>query len=446
MRLVLQRVIAYYEYGLFGNRLSEATQAEINVYIYDDANRLASANGNLLSDGVNSYTYDGANRLTGVTDGVSAVSYAYNGLGDRLQTSAAGQTTRYTLDRVSGLTQVLEDGGYTYLYGNGRVAQYGVNGGEYFLGDALGSVRQLADASGAVRLTRSYQPYGELLASNGDGESVYGFTGEATDALTGMVYLRARWYAPQFGRFTSQDPWNGDYYQPMSYNAWLYVYNNPINYTDPSGMEPACDRFQQADLTQWLIDELNTNRESWIANLIRIAVQKAHFADPENPFSGEPGASALAYLTFYDVVKTNGLWDFKWEIRDKIGKNIRIAGSWYKQDLPANVNFGYIGVAVGFSEQTLHCGADFATNRQWCSGADPIRDYEAIEVGFDIWRFTRGGPVNEDVLNLALAMHPQIPQGSEKEPNPKSLSLDWPYPVGTFDDGSSGWWIKNRNW
>jgi RHS repeat-associated protein len=234
----------HYSYDAAGNRLSETTHAEGNVYTYDDANRLASlngvayawdANGNLLSDRVNTYTYDAANRLTGVTDGVSAVSYAYNGLGDRLQTTAAGQTTRYTLDLVSGLTQVLDDGGYTYLYGNGRIAQYGASGGEYFLGDALGSVRQLVNDNGEVLLTQSYQPYGELLASIGNGESVYGFTGEATDALTGMVYLRARWYAPQFGRFTSRDPWDGDYYQPMSYNAWLYVYNNPINYTDPSG-------------------------------------------------------------------------------------------------------------------------------------------------------------------------------------------------------------------
>jgi hypothetical protein len=71
------------------------------------------------------YAWDANGKL--LSDGVSAVSYAYNGLGDRLQTSAAGQTTRYTLDLVSGLTQVLEDGGYTYLYGNGRVAQYGAS-------------------------------------------------------------------------------------------------------------------------------------------------------------------------------------------------------------------------------------------------------------------------------------------------------------------------------
>jgi murein DD-endopeptidase MepM/ murein hydrolase activator NlpD len=37
------------------------------------------------------------------------------------------------------------------------------------------------------------------------------------------------------GRFISKDIWQGDYSSPMSYNAWLYVYANPINYLDPSG-------------------------------------------------------------------------------------------------------------------------------------------------------------------------------------------------------------------
>jgi RHS repeat-associated protein len=193
----------HYAYDAAGNRLSETTQAESNAYTYDDANRLTSvngvayawdANGNLLSDGVYSYTYDGANRLTGVTDGASAVSYAYNGLGDRLQTTAAGQTTRYTLDLVSGLTQVLDDGGYTYLYGNGRIAQYGTNGSEYFLADALGSVRQLVNGTGDVTLTQSYTPYGEILSSSGEAETSYAFTGEQLDKYTGLVYLRTRIY------------------------------------------------------------------------------------------------------------------------------------------------------------------------------------------------------------------------------------------------------------
>ncbi len=109
-------------------------------------------------------------------------------------------------------------------------------GKEYFLSDALGSVRQLADSGGAVSLARSYQPYGKLLASDGSGATSYGFTGEMTDT-NGSVYLRARYFAPEIGRFLTRDSWGGDYNQPLSYNAWLYAYASPLNNTDPSGLK-----------------------------------------------------------------------------------------------------------------------------------------------------------------------------------------------------------------
>ena len=95
---------------------------------------------------MNSYTYDRANRLVGVSGVGISVSYSYNGLGDRLSETANSQTTHYTMDLNAGLTQVLQDGTNTYLYGAGRIAQYGANVPEYYLGDALGSVRQMADA------------------------------------------------------------------------------------------------------------------------------------------------------------------------------------------------------------------------------------------------------------------------------------------------------------
>jgi RHS repeat-associated protein len=57
------------------------------------------------------------------------------------------------------------------------------------------------------------------------------------DAQTGLLYLRARYYAPGIGRFISHDMWSGDANMPMSYNAWLYGYGNPVRYLDPSGME-----------------------------------------------------------------------------------------------------------------------------------------------------------------------------------------------------------------
>jgi hypothetical protein len=111
----------------------------------------------------------------------SATSTTQNGQGDRLSQTVGVTTTTYTLDLAVGLTKVLSDGTDTYLYGNGRIAQSGAFGAQYFLGDALGSVRQLVDANGDVLLAQSYQPYGELLESFGEGASSYGFTAEMRD-------------------------------------------------------------------------------------------------------------------------------------------------------------------------------------------------------------------------------------------------------------------------
>ena len=60
------------------------------------------------------------------------VSYSYNGLGDQLSETANGLTTQYTMDLNAGLTQVLDDGTHTYLYGTGRIAKYGAMRGGVF--------------------------------------------------------------------------------------------------------------------------------------------------------------------------------------------------------------------------------------------------------------------------------------------------------------------------
>jgi len=152
-------------------------------------------NGNLLGDGVNTYSYDHANRLTSWANGSDNYAFAYNGLGDRLQQTVNAVTTNYTLDINTGLTQILADGTTSYLYGLGRIGQQGADWA-YHLPDALGSVRQLADAAGVVSYAQSFEPYGEALAAFGSQQTAYGFASEWTDA-TGLQYLRARYYAPR---------------------------------------------------------------------------------------------------------------------------------------------------------------------------------------------------------------------------------------------------------
>jgi RHS repeat-associated protein len=145
-----------------------------------------------------------------------------------------------------GVTRVLNEGTNQYLYGVGRISQVNTSTlvtdivplRDYFITDALGSVRQLTNGQGEVTLANAYEPYGVLAQSAGSAQASYGFTGEYTDSYIKLIYLRSRLYDPLTGRFTTKDSWQGDYNRPMSYNSWLYVYGNPINLTDPSGHDP----------------------------------------------------------------------------------------------------------------------------------------------------------------------------------------------------------------
>ncbi|MFV2045152.1 MAG: RHS repeat-associated core domain-containing protein, partial [Anaerolineales bacterium] len=107
----------------------------------------------------------------------------------------------------------------------------------YHLPDALGSPRQWVGASGAIALTQSYTPFGELQASAGSLSSSVGFTGEWADP-TGLVFLRARYYQPGVGRFTTRDPFPGLLALPPTLHPYLYALNNPLQYSDPSGQLP----------------------------------------------------------------------------------------------------------------------------------------------------------------------------------------------------------------
>ena len=215
----------------------------MTTYTYDIANRLTNVNGtpytwddngNLLSDGTSTYTYDSANRLTQVVQGANTYSFAYNGLGDRLQQTTNSIPTNYTLDLNAGLTQILADGANTYLSGTTRIGELQLGGFVSHLPDALGSVRELADVNAEITLARSFEPFGSVLTAAGSGNSIFGYAGEARDA-TGLVFLRARYYNPTLGRFFTRDSWPGNTQMPETLHPYLYGMSNPVMYADPSG-------------------------------------------------------------------------------------------------------------------------------------------------------------------------------------------------------------------
>jgi RHS repeat-associated protein len=233
--------------------LTQETHEATKTYVYDDANRLIEVdgvpfiwddNGNLIQDNVRIYHYDHANRLDFVSMDGDSYNFEYRCNGksigrfgcesDRVSQTVSGVTTNYVLDQAAEFTQVLSDGMNTYLYGASRIGEEQPVGWQYPLGDALGSMRQLVDQSDSVTLAQSYKPYGSALNSDGSASSIFQFTGEQLDG-TGLVYLRARYYASVQARFLTRDEWNGDPDRPISYNKWLYGYANPVIYVDASG-------------------------------------------------------------------------------------------------------------------------------------------------------------------------------------------------------------------
>ncbi|MBZ0166522.1 MAG: RHS repeat-associated core domain-containing protein, partial [Candidatus Omnitrophica bacterium] len=114
----------------------------------------------------------------------------------------------------------------------------------YYLTDGLGSVRQLANASGTIVESYDYDPYGQVtiynssltdITSSGSGiDNPYMFTGRRLDEETGIYHYRARQYDPAIGRFLQRDPIG--YKADM--NLFRYTWNNPVNFTDPKGLIP----------------------------------------------------------------------------------------------------------------------------------------------------------------------------------------------------------------
>jgi len=96
-------------------------------------------------------------------------------------------------------------------------------------------VRNLADQSGGMTDSYSYNAYGIRLVKSGDTENMYYYCGEQMDEATGLYYLRARYMNPLTATFTQRDSYEGELESPLTQNRYLYAGGNPVMYSDPGG-------------------------------------------------------------------------------------------------------------------------------------------------------------------------------------------------------------------
>jgi RHS repeat-associated protein len=134
-------------------------------------------------------------------------------------------------------------------------------------------VRDLANSAGAVQDHLDYNPFGRLVAeTNASFGDRYKWTGRELDANGGLQYNRARYYDSNVGRWTSEDPIKFDAGDP---NLSRYVRNNPLNLTDPFGLQEG-DRREQQEV--WATEMLRQMYEKLIqyagANRLREASEK----------------------------------------------------------------------------------------------------------------------------------------------------------------------------
>jgi RHS repeat-associated protein len=178
--------------------------------------------------------------MTSATVGGSTETSTYDGDGVRFSRQVGtGPVTRYVTDVARSLPVTIDDGSRTYVWGIGLA--YAVSGSaiEVYHTDRLGSVRAITDATGAITATYRTDEFGIETATTGTSTQPYGFTGEPEDA-SGLSYLRARYYDPALGRFTTKDTWVGTTSASQSLNRFAYVEDNPATNRDPSGRCPWC--------------------------------------------------------------------------------------------------------------------------------------------------------------------------------------------------------------
>ena len=149
-------------------------------------------------------------------------------------------STDYLVDSNRNYAQVLVErvngaADLSYHFGDDLISQSRAQTSHYFHTDGLGSTRVLTDITGSVSDRYAYSAFGEKLTETGSTDTGYLYTGEQFDSVLEQYYLRARYYNVGLAQMTSMDTYLGQLADPTSLQKYLYVKNNPVSFTDPSG-------------------------------------------------------------------------------------------------------------------------------------------------------------------------------------------------------------------
>jgi RHS repeat-associated protein len=193
---------------------------------------------------VNQYSWNLQGLLAGIS-GSTTASFIYDIDGHRRDQTVNGRRTQ-SFWIGDELNFMIVDGDYAH-----RIRQFSpypesgpdeltwrrigddALGDRYVLRDANSNVIALTDAGQQSQTQYRYEPYGKTTQSGAADPNTQQYTGRENDG-TGLYYYRERYYSPQTGRFISEDPIG---YASGQTNAYAYVGGNPVQFSDPMGLQ-----------------------------------------------------------------------------------------------------------------------------------------------------------------------------------------------------------------
>ncbi|WP_114921715.1 RHS repeat-associated core domain-containing protein [Neisseria elongata] len=259
-----------------GNRL---TQYQGISYRYDPLGNLIEKQQN---DGeIQHYRYNADNQLAEAEihrPGQNAVlyRYRYDPIGRRIaKVHPDGSEIQYLWDGSRLLQEYSDKATYTYVYteqgsyeplaqivqmtntDNNKVGRQIL----YYHNDQIGIPREMTDEEGNIVWSGGYSGWGKLTQEGRlklDIHQPFRLQNQYYDEETGLHYNFFRYYDPDIGRFTQQDPiglMGGD-------NLYQFL-PNPQNWTDRLGLSPDDDTDQYGDYYGFTKRVLN-NREDFL--------------------------------------------------------------------------------------------------------------------------------------------------------------------------------------
>ena len=247
---------AVFTFDASGNRSKLIKDSVTTNYTINNLNGYATVtgvanpsydnSGNLLSYDGGTFTYDSMNRLTqAVKNGITEKFY-YDGLNRQIARSSTGSSTLVTVwdgwNVYAEFTPGSSAPSERLIYGAGGDLAKSLTNSRNYYPDALGSTSFVATAVGGLLECYTYDHYGTPVVYDASGNqrtggTIYGitrlFTGQQWHPATGLYDNRNRFLLPSLGRFLQADPigFDGD---PA--NLYRYVANNPVNLSDPTGL------------------------------------------------------------------------------------------------------------------------------------------------------------------------------------------------------------------